>query len=97
MKHQQLTRPFKELGDVLLVALGHKWTETSLAKKLYVTPAAVHNWVSGKRRPRPGTLGQLAALLDLCPKQLAFLAGYEIEPDALEKVITAYEDRCLSR
>jgi transcriptional regulator with XRE-family HTH domain len=84
---------YKQLGDVLLTAFGNSETQQSLARRLYVSQVAVHNWLSGKRRPLPGILGQLAAFFDLSPNELAQLAGYDYDPDALDKVLNAYHDR----
>lgn len=93
MALQHDERPYKPLGDLLLQAMGNGSTGTSLAKQLYVTPTAVHNWISGKRRPQPGTLGQIAAILRLCPEDCASLAGYDVDPHAYEKLLNAYRDR----
>jgi transcriptional regulator with XRE-family HTH domain len=79
-------------GDVLLKALGKTETQISLARRLYVSQVGVHNWLSGKRRPLPGIRGQLAALFDLSLNELAHLAGYDCDPDALDKVLNAYSD-----
>jgi transcriptional regulator with XRE-family HTH domain len=89
----RLEHTYKQLGDVLLTAFGNSETQQSLARRLYVSQVAVHNWLSGKRRPLPGILGQLAALFDISPDDLAQLAGYDCDPDALDKVLNAYHDR----
>jgi transcriptional regulator with XRE-family HTH domain len=86
-------RTYKELGTVLLAAIGNKQTQASLAQQIYVSRVAVHNWLTGKRRPQPGTLGLLAAELKLSPEYLAHLARYDSDPDALDKVLNAYKDR----
>jgi transcriptional regulator with XRE-family HTH domain len=93
MKTRSSARPFKELGNVLQQAFGNEATQAKLARQLYVCQVAVHNWLSGKRRPQPGHLGQLAAIFNLSPGYLAHLAGYDCDPDALDKVLNAYNDR----
>jgi len=85
-------RPYKALGDVLLGAIGNGKTQKSIALCLHVSQVAVHNWLSGKRRPQPGTTGQLAALVGISPDYLADLAGY-VDPDAREKLLGGYHDR----
>lgn len=89
------SQPFKELGDVLQRAFGNREAQICLARRLFVSQVAVHNWLSGKRRPRPGHLGQLAAIYDLSPEYLAQLAGYDYDcdPEAFDKVLNAYNDR----
>ncbi len=86
-----MSAPYKDLGDELLSALGDAKSQTWLAKQTFVSREAVHYWVSGQSRPEPGRLGQVAALLKLEPQRLARLAGYDIEPTALEKVLDAHE------
>jgi transcriptional regulator with XRE-family HTH domain len=83
---------YKALGDMLLRAIGNK-RQAQVARISYVSQPAVHNWLTGKRRPQPGTLGLLAAELQLLPHHLAHLAGYDDDPDALDKVMNAYNDR----
>jgi hypothetical protein len=85
-------RQYKELGDVLLSAIGDREPYASLARRMYVSEGAIHNWMSGKRRPEPGRLGYLGALYDLPIERLARLAGYDCDPDALDKVLNAYHD-----
>jgi transcriptional regulator with XRE-family HTH domain len=86
-------RRYKALGDILLRACGDEQSQVALARRMYVSQPAVHNWLTGKRRPQPGTLGLLAADLQLSPGYLAHLAGYDADPDALDKVLNAYNDR----
>ena len=94
MNKSSSQRPYKALGDELLRALGNR-PQSWLAEQLYVCRVAVHNWVSGKRRPEPGRLGYIAAILDVPPDYLAHLAGYgeSVKPYAFDKVMNAYYDR----
>lgn len=81
---------YKELGDVLFQALGSQRTQRWLAEQTFVTQEAVCFWLSGRSRPRPDKLGQLAALFDLNPRTLIALAGYDDDPKAYDKVIAAH-------
>jgi transcriptional regulator with XRE-family HTH domain len=80
---------YTALGDALDRSLRGR-TQVWLARHLCVTPAAVNQWLNGKRRPEPGRLGQLAATLKLSPEYLAELASYDTDPDAMEKVYRAW-------
>jgi transcriptional regulator with XRE-family HTH domain len=84
---------YKELGKALLKACGKDQSQVAIARGVYVSPSAVNQWMNGKRRPLPGTLGLLAADLNLSPHLLAHLAGYDADPDALDKLLNAYKDR----
>jgi hypothetical protein len=94
MKISSSSRMYKELGGVLLVALGNR-PQIWLAQRLFVSQVAVTHWLSGRSRPEPGRLGAIAALFDLSPNYLAWLAGYDYDcnPEAWEKVIRAYQDK----
>jgi hypothetical protein len=85
-------RPYKALSDKLLSAVGEK-RQSELARDLYASQPAVCNWLNGKCRPEPWRLGHLAALLDLSPDDLASLAEYDKDPDTLDKVLNAYNDK----
>lgn len=87
---------YKALGDVLLVAFGNTETQQSLARRTHVSQPEIHNWLSGKRRPRPMRLGLLASLLQLTPDEftvLIELAKYDSNPDAFDKALAAYDGR----
>lgn len=84
---------YPEFGEVLRKALPDGISQVCLARRLYVSPPAVNLWMNGRRRPLPGTLGLLAAELQLSPDYLAHLVGYDTDPDALDKVLNAYLDR----
>src|SRR3712207_6373571 len=88
---QHTGKKYKQLGNVLLAALGQGRSQQSLAKAIFVSQEAVHCWLTGKSRPTPGNLGHLAAILGINPWHVASLAAYDSDPTALEKVLTAYE------
>ena len=81
---------YKELGNVLLQALPDSVPQRWLADKTFVSPEAVHYWLNGQTRPAPDRLGHIAALFHLPPEQLAALAGYDTDPNALSKLLAAY-------
>lgn len=82
---------YKELADVLLRALPESVPQKWLAAKTFVSQEAVHYWLKGQTRPAPDRLGHIAALFHLQPEQLAALAGYDTDPNALSKLLAAYE------
>jgi DNA-binding transcriptional regulator YdaS (Cro superfamily) len=77
----------------LLKALGTRYSQQWLADHMNVSPAAVNQWVNGRTRPTPAHLGQIAALLDLIPHDLADDADYDDydDPIAYDKVLAAYK------
>jgi len=84
---------YKELGRVLKEAVNNKHTQAVLGQQLFVSQVAVNHWLLGYRRPAPAHLGQLAAILNLCPDELISLADYDDNPDAYEKTLNAYRFR----
>jgi hypothetical protein len=82
---------YKALGDVLLRALPEAAPQRWLADRTFVSQEAVHYWLKGETRPTPDRLGHIAALFHLQPEQLAALAGYDTDPNALAKLLAAYE------
>jgi transcriptional regulator with XRE-family HTH domain len=82
---------YKALGDMLLGALPASVPQKWLADKTFVSQEAVHYWLKGQTRPAPDRLGHIAALFHLQPEQLAALAGYDRDPNALSKLLAAYE------
>ena len=91
-------QPFKALSDELLNIVGDK-RQAEIARNLYVSQPAVNNWFSGKSRPGPAHLGLLMAILKRPYEDLEFvadLAGYacDHDPNAWDKLVHAYEDRC---
>jgi hypothetical protein len=82
---------YKELGDVLLRALPESLPQKWLADRMFVSQEAVHYWLKGETRPAPDRLGHIAALFHLQPELLASLAGYDTDPNALAKLLAAYE------
>jgi hypothetical protein len=85
-------QPYKALRDKLLSIVGDK-RQSDVARELYVSQPEAHNYLSGKRRPEPWRLGLLAALYNESPEELAQLAGYDENPDALQKVLDSFHDR----
>lgn len=95
----RLPRRYKQLGDFLLGSLGEQNSQSWLAKHVYVSQEAVHYWCSGKSRPAPDHLGQVAAVLGLRQSDvftLAELANYDVNPNNWDKVLTSYADRRLA-
>jgi transcriptional regulator with XRE-family HTH domain len=82
---------YKALGDLLLRALPESVPQKWLADRIFVSREAVHYWLKGQTRPAPDRLGHIAALFQLQPELLAALAGYDSDPNALSKLLAAYE------
>lgn len=60
-------------------------TQEGLAKKLGVTPGAVSLWESGRWKPHPKRIRQLAKILELSPIELTRIICPEMNPGATAK------------
>ena len=87
-----MPRPYLELAQVLLAALGEDISQRRVAERLYISQASVHCWLSGKHRPAPDRLGAVTALFGLDPDLVVRLARYDDNPEAQRKFIASYAD-----
>jgi predicted transcriptional regulator len=85
--------PYAQLGRILVCELGQR-PQWWLAQQLFVTQAAVSQWICGVSRPRPEKLGQLAALLGQDVNELAKLAGYDQNSRTLNDVRFSHDHWC---
>jgi transcriptional regulator with XRE-family HTH domain len=60
----------REASRILVSAAADCYGVSGLARRLGVSRAAVHAWISGRRRPSPATLRMLVELLGDCPRPL---------------------------
>lgn len=84
---------YKRLGDILLERLGNERSIAWLADQTLVSRVAVSLWLSGKCRPNPRRLGNIAAILDFEEDDIPELADRaEYDDDRLYTVLQAYRE-----
>lgn len=66
----EFLQSYNLFGEHLALNLEHsEITASQLARKIHVTPAAISQWVNGKRMPDSGIIYKIAQALQLSPNQ----------------------------